>query len=127
MTIKAGAADPGAADPGARPPQPEPIDLMDALHAILEQHGIASRSLRDGLDTLPSALVEWAANAMRQSQKIEAEPAESRLTQLRALPRYAVEGRYGGNIKWREHTAGDWIRADELDALLTAAPDEKAP
>jgi hypothetical protein len=64
--------------PHARPQ----LDLLNSLHAILERYGIASRSLRDGLDMLPTELVTWAADACRQSQSQSADIAT--LTRERA-------------------------------------------
>jgi hypothetical protein len=43
---------------------------------------------------------------------------------IRALPRYRISGRYGGELIKREHPSGDWVEADALARLLG---DEKAP
>ena len=62
----------------------------------------------------------------RGHQIAKALKAEANLTtlraQLHALPRYYLQGRYGGEIKTlTDHEnpqRGDWIKAADLDALL---------
>jgi hypothetical protein len=50
-----------------RPPETPQEDLMDSLHAVFTQHGIASRA--DLPHALISDLVGWAARKCREAKK----------------------------------------------------------
>jgi hypothetical protein len=54
---------------------------------------------------------------------------EASLSRLRGelddLVKYQITGRYGGGIAWLSRPNGEWIRAEDIDKLLSALTKEK--
>lgn len=50
------------------------------------------------------------------------EPSKGVRQVIEQLTRYHLTGRYGGSVHWREHANGDWVRWDDLTALLAGLP-----